>query len=108
MHDLCQWMKLERTNDMATKNLYRFMRTQNGNLTSFEVYKLDEDYKHLKTYMVSEVAPDSWVCNCPAWKTDCKHIELVKQIQAFPPIDERRPNSFAYSYLYNEATKVFE
>jgi len=46
----------------------------------YNVYKLDEDFEQTGFYIVSEVSPSSYVCNCPAWKSECKHIKMVRAL----------------------------
>ena len=60
--------------------LYKIARStgQNG-LHEFQVYKLDDDYEHLGTYIVSQISENSFVCNCPAWKYPCKHVKMVQR-----------------------------
>lgn len=60
--------------------LYKLARrTGENGLYEFQVFKLNDDYDHLNTYVVSQISGDSYICTCPAWKYPCKHVKMVQR-----------------------------
>ena len=64
---------------MAKEHLYRVIEKSSDH---FEVFKLDEDLKHLDTYHVSSRKYSErtlWFCDCYAGnKSDCRHRKMAR------------------------------
>ena len=52
----------------------------NQGLRMYYVYKLDTDFEVLETYNTSQVSAKSWICDCPAWKSPCKHMKMCQRV----------------------------
>jgi hypothetical protein len=59
---------------------YFFHNTGAG---EYSVHKMDKDFEFLDTYDII-LNEHHEVCNCPAYKTPCKHLRYVKEWLAQP------------------------
>ncbi len=56
---------------------------QNASAGRYTVAKMDDDFNVLDTYDII-VSKHHEVCNCPAWKSPCKHLRYLKEWLAQP------------------------
>lgn len=66
---------------------------------AFVCLKMTEDLEPKATYYVSEAGPSGLVCNCPAYKPWCRHMDILRVFQAEERVDS--------GYLYNLDKKTW-
>lgn len=64
------------------------------------IHKMTEDFEFQDTYRAI-FNEHNQICDCPAWKSPCKHLGLLEQWLGFPM-------SMRHKYHYNDQTHRWE